>query len=59
MNAHTMEPRDAMGTLAQLCDVAQAAGVATAPILVAVADLSSDEDIGMGASVCRLLVRAC
>jgi hypothetical protein len=58
MNAHTMDPPDAMGTLAQLCDVAKAGGVAIAPILGAVADLSSDDDIGMGASVHRLLRRA-
>jgi hypothetical protein len=58
MNAHTMDPRDAMGTLEQLCEVAKTAGVAIAPILRAVAELSSDDDIGMGASVHRLLLRA-
>jgi hypothetical protein len=58
MNAHTMDPRDAMGTLEQLCEVAKTAGVAIAPILRAVAELSSDDDIGLGASVHRLLLRA-
>jgi hypothetical protein len=58
MNAHTMDPRDAMGTLEQLCEVAKTAGVAIAPILRAVAELSSDDDIGMGASVRRLLLHA-
>jgi hypothetical protein len=52
-----MDPRDAMGTLTQLCEVAKTAGVAIAPILHAVADLSSDDDIGIGASVHRLLLR--
>jgi hypothetical protein len=54
MNARTMDPRDAMGTLETLCEMAGDAGVATAPILRAVAELSSDDDIGMGASVRRL-----
>jgi hypothetical protein len=58
MNAHTMDPRDAMGTLEQLCEIAGDAGVPTTPILRAVAELSSDDDIGMGASVRRLLLRA-
>jgi hypothetical protein len=57
MNAHTMDPRDAMGTLATLCEHAKTARIDAAPILRAVADLSSDDDIGMGASVHRLLLR--
>lgn len=58
MTAHTMDPRNAIVSLTELCDMA-AAAVETAPILLAVADLSSDEEIGMGASVYRLLVGAC
>jgi hypothetical protein len=57
MNAHTMDPRDAMGTLATLCEHAKTARLDAVPILRAVADLSSDDDIGMGASVHRLLLR--
>ena len=59
MTAHTMDPRDAIVSLADLCDTARASGVETAPILRAVAALSSDEEIGMGTSVYRLLVGAC